>query len=269
MDRLRLALGVARADDEVVGVARRSRAGRGCGSRPPSCRRRSPRSGSRAPPARACRVLVPSPPSGWDRRAVQALRADEVRDLVRHEIADRPPRRPPARAPLWTTRRSAACRRTRRSASPADRLLDARPVHLRPLGHRDRREPHHLVGLVPPRQRGGLVAAEDQHELVAGRARPELAERVGRVRRALAVDLDPRQVEALVARGRVARTSRSAPRLRGPAGSPGAARGRPASRRTTSSSSWACASCAQTRCPTCGGLNAPPKRPIRKRPSTP
>ena len=47
-------------------------------------------------------------------------------------------------------------------------------------------------------ERRGLVAAEDQEQLVIRRLLVQLLERVGRVRRALAVHLHPRRLEALV-----------------------------------------------------------------------
>ena len=70
-------------------------------------------------------------------------------------------------------------------------------------------------------------------------------------------------VEALVAGHRAAGTARSAPRRRGRR-STSLCGGTPTGISTTRSSpSCSRASCAQTRCPRCGGLNVPPRMPRR------
>ena len=69
-------------------------------------------------------------------------------------------------------------------------------VHLGPLDDRHGGVLEHLLGLVPGRQRGGLVSAQDQEHPSPGtrRATP----RAGGGRRALAIELGARDREAVV-----------------------------------------------------------------------
>ena len=63
-------------------------------------------------------------------------------------------------------------------------------------------ELQHLLRLAPARQGHRLVSPEDQEELVVGPALAQCAKSVDRVGRTLALELDPRRAEALVARDR-------------------------------------------------------------------
>ena len=119
------------------------------------------------------------------RRPVERLRPDVVRHLVRHEVADRLRPRPRARARASTTRRSAACRRTRRSAprrlgrTALDDLL-ARGAR---RARRRRPSPARSTssGSCHDRQRRGLVAAEDQEAARRPAARSRSARSVSTV----------------------------------------------------------------------------------------
>ena len=73
-------------------------------------------------------------------------------------------------------------------AEPLDDVLAPPFVLLRDT---QRRERHDLLRLPPRRQRRRLIATDQEHELILGRPRAQLAQRVDRVRRSLAIDLDP------------------------------------------------------------------------------
>ena len=275
MDRLRLALGVARADHEEVGVGDDAAQvdhpdvdrlavggdggdalGQGGGVR-----------------ASAHAALMPSSPprvGSPAAAAVQLARRDVARPPVGDQVADR---RALADPPAHRGRRDLDQRHVEVADASAPRsrpILMPIPlrVQLGALDHRHGGVLEHPLGLVPGRQRRGLVSAQDQEQLVLGRLRAQRRERVRRVRGALAVDLDPRDTRSARRRRSPAPPSRGAPRRPGRPRACGAAPGPPARRRRRSSPSCSSDSCAHTRWPRCGGLKAPPKIPTRKRSGT-
>ena len=138
-------------------------------------------------------------------------------------------------------------------------LFPARPG---PLGHGDHRQLEDRLGTMPARQRPGHVASDDERQLVTWPRRIDLAKRIDRVRRPVAVDLErltssqspwPSAASRHIAR-RWARPGSSSISLCG---------GTPVGTSSTrSSESCARASLAHTMCARCGGLNVPPRIPI-------
>ena len=122
-------------------------------------------------------------------------------------------------------------------------------------------ELEHPLGLVPARQRRGLVAAQDQRELVV---RAALAQRRERVRRCTTGPGRSSSMRDTSSRCRPPRPARQLePHLR-PRVAPRAPMrrlARPARAPPCRAPSCTRASCAQTRCPRCGGLKAPPRMP--------
>ena len=191
----------------------------------------------------------------------------QLRDLVRHEVADRPALpRPGARTSVdETSIRGISKKRTRSPprqaarASAHDRLaLPARraPPPPRSPGAAPRSGSCHV------RQRRRLVGAEDQEQLVVGRALRAAPRACPTVYDGPSRSISIRETAKAFVAGH-GQLAQLVARL----GRPGRARSRGAAAwptgisTTWSSSSCAVASCAQTRCPMCGGLNAPPKIP--------
>ena len=251
VDRLDLACRVARADEEEVGVA-----------------------------DDAAHVEF----DDVDRLLVGRLGGDRLYELLwghhryslpramcsatecRDEVSDREPLRDP---PADERRRDVQPRhveehRVRCFAEtlrqPVDDVL---PPGSRALRHRQLRQTEHRLGLVPARQSEGDVAPDDEGQVVLRRARMKLPQGIDRVRRTAAQHLEVADAEALVARDRQAGRARGAPAARDRSSASlcgGAATG---VNSTRSRPSCAAASEAQTRWARCGGLNEPPRMPIR------
>ena len=122
VDRLRLALRVARSRSRRSPCRRRSRAGRSRGCRSPCCPRRSPRSAPPAPrsPGRVRRAHVGERLLRLPCRAVEPVRLDVLDHLVGHQVADRHrPRRTRRRIELDEESGSAACRGSAPAPPPA------------------------------------------------------------------------------------------------------------------------------------------------------
>ena len=264
VDRLGLAVGVAGADDEEVGVAehaaqvelddvdRLAVGGVARRSRSASC------SAAQAHAAGAPRCASRYRPRSRDR----------VGDRVRHEVADRPPLGDAAADVARRRCRSAACRRSARDRPPCSGV---EALARCPRGGRPSRSATASVAssrtASGSRHAGrlcGHVAADDEGQLVLRIALMQLPQGIDRVGRAPAVDLERETAEALVARHRepaqlergARRPGRSSASLCG-----GTATGMQQRRGRARAASRA--SCAQTRCPRCGGLNVPPRMPTR------
>ena len=116
------------------------------------------------------------------------------------------------------------------------------------------------------RERRRLVATEDQEELVVGRLARAAARSVSAV-----YEGPSRSISIRDTRSRSSSAIASSHHLEARLGArvvlelPVRRPGPPAITTSRSSSSCAHASCAQTRWPMCGGLNAPPRMPTRKR----
>ena len=138
------------------------------------------------------------------RGSVQALGSDVVGHRVRYEIADRPAGRRALAHQRSTRCRAAACRRSRSARGPAERARRRRSTASRSMPSRAATatvaSSSTRSGSCQSASARGLVGAEDQHQLVAGRRSRISAQGVGRVGRALAVDLE-----------RATRRSRSSP----------------------------------------------------------
>ena len=191
---------------------------------------------------------------------------DVLGHAVRHQVPDRQPfTHPPAdRRRGHLDQRHVEVAHVPRPRQPADLDPDRVPAPARALEHRHRRQLQHLLRLVPAAERRRLVPAQDQEQLVVRRLLAQRGERLGGVRgRVLAPppSATPRS-------GRRPATASSAISSRASApGSSSISRcgATPTGMNTTrSSSSWTSASCAHTRWPMCGGLNAPPRIPTRK-----
>ena len=171
MDRLGLALRVARADHEEVGVARRSRAGRSRGCPPPCGRTRSPRSARPAP----SEPLMPALRSATPPCRVEPVLGDVRGHPVGHQVADRLPARRPA---AEVARRDLDQRHVEVADRSRPQAGDPTPISLRAQPTRSTAatvaSSSTSLGLVPGRQRRRLVAAQDQVQLVV---RAALAQR--------------------------------------------------------------------------------------------
>ena len=223
MDRFGLAAGVARADQEVVGVAEhpaqveldevdrllvRGVAG--------DLAQQLLRLDRAAAPRSRPGALMPVPGGA----AVEAVLGDVAGELGAHELARsaRPRRR--ARAPARRTRRSAASRGTAAigPASPSTRST-ASSTRLRSVPGRAAtarsRQLEQLLRLAPGGQRRRDVGAHDERQLVVRVAGPDGSQGIHRVGRPAALDLERAHLERL-ARGSAAGTSPGAARRPGP-----------------------------------------------------
>ena len=202
--------------------------------RVPTVQARAPRPRAPRPPARS--AAGPRPRATRARSVVELM---SIRGMSKTSARD-----PPDRA-----RASASSMSSRRLPRA---LRDRHPCQAK-----------HLSRLAPRRQALGHVGADDERQLVSRIALMQLPQRIHRVGRPAALDLEVAHPEPLVARHR--RPAQREPHLRARARPPPpcAADVAAGTSSTRSSPSCSSASCAQIRCPRCGGLNVPPSSPTR------
>ena len=229
VDRLGLAVGVARADRRSSPCSRGRRAGRARRCRSPCCRPRSRRSSSAS--SRRLDRAWPSP-AGAHAALVEARRRRCSPPPRRGRGSGSAARRRRAGGPARRRRRGGACRRSgcrSAPAQPGEALAGCRRGG-RPRARRRRASPAEDAPRARARWAGRAAMSPPTMNVSssAGRRLMQPSEGIDRVRRPATLDLDARDREALVVRHRAAGTARAGARRPGRPRPPCAAACRPA-----------------------------------------